>query len=197
MYVHIQQNEGTESRGDGSCGGCRGACVFRVAVIQNEKVTYCGLNDESESILAPLNDSNCCQRAETCCHSPPAVNPVDYIPLPVERDEPCHVCGWRPTSVRRGGGGLYLCYDCLKKARRPAEAQPLPGVLDHRTFERVKVDPGRCDVCDTEKRSTARGRRRRRYARNDFPGGEGARAPKVRGCYARLVRDGNAREGVR
>jgi len=49
--------------------------------------------------------------------------------------------------VKRGGGG-YLCYDCLKKAK----VQPLPGALDHRTFERTKVELGRCDVsgrCNT------------------------------------------------
>ncbi|MCK8519632.1 hypothetical protein M0C91_11640 [Methanoculleus sp. 7T] len=28
---------------------------------------------------------------------------------------------------------------------------PLPGVLDSRMFERVKVDPGRCDICQTGK----------------------------------------------
>jgi len=152
MYVHVQQNERTESMDGGASGDDRGACVSRIAVIQKEKLTYCGPNDKNKSILTPLNDSNCCQRAETCCHSLPAVNPADYIPLPVTKDEPCHICGRRPTSsVRRGGGGLYLCYDCLKKARRPAEAQPLPGVLDHRTFERVKVELGRCDICDTAK----------------------------------------------
>jgi hypothetical protein len=25
--------------------------------------------------------------------------------------------------------------------------EPLPGVFDHRAFERVKVEIGRCDVC--------------------------------------------------
>jgi len=25
--------------------------------------------------------------------------------------------------------------------------EPLPGVLDYRTFERVRVDLGRCDIC--------------------------------------------------
>jgi len=49
------------------------------------------------------------------------------------------------------GGGAYLCYDCLKKAKRPAMVQSLPGVLDHRTFERTKVELGRCDVCGTGK----------------------------------------------
>ena len=152
MYVHVQQNERTESTGEDTSGDDRGACVSRIAVVRNEKATHYGVNGENISILTPLNDSNCCQRAETYCHSLPAVNPADYIAFPVAKDESCHVCGRRPaSSVKRGGGGKYLCYDCLKKAKRPAKAQPLPGVLDHRTFERVKVELGRCDICDTAK----------------------------------------------
>lgn len=111
------------------------------------------------------------------------VNPADYVPLPVARDEPCHVCGRRPTSsLRRGGGKKYLCYDCLAKAKRPARVQPLPGVLDHRGFERMETDLGRCDVCDAGKavyRSAA------------------DRTSICAGCYARLVREWNGREGVR
>ena len=34
---------------------------------------------------------------------------------------------------------------------RPARVQPLPGVLDHWLFERVKVDLGRCDICGEKK----------------------------------------------
>ncbi|MCK9303631.1 MAG: hypothetical protein M0P35_10645 [Bacteroidales bacterium] len=111
-----------------------------------------------------------------------AVNPADYIPLPVEKDEPCHVCGRRPTSSIKRGGGKYLCYDCLKKARRPAKVQPLPGVLDHRMFSRTKVELGRCDVCGTGK-AVYRSRE--------------AQAKVCEGCYARLVREWNAGEGVR
>ena len=111
-----------------------------------------------------------------------AVNPADYIPLPVEKDEPCHVCGRRPTSSIKRGGGKYLCYDCLKKARRPAKVQPLPGVLDHRTFSRTKVELGRCDVCGTGK-AVYRSRE--------------AQAKVCEGCYARLVREWNKGEGVR
>ena len=111
------------------------------------------------------------------------VNPRDYLALPVAKDEPCHVCGQRPTSsVKRGGGGKYLCYDCLRKAKRPAKVQPLPGVLDHRTFERVRTEIGRCDVCGAGK-AVYRSRE--------------ARVGICEGCYARLVREWNGREGVR
>ena len=108
------------------------------------------------------------------------VNPADYIALPAAKDEPCHVCGRRPTSSMKRGGGLYLCYDCLKKAKRPAKVQPLPGVLDYRTFERTKVELGRCDVCK-ELKAVYRSRE----------------ANICEGCYARLVREWNGREGVR
>ena len=43
------------------------------------------------------------------------------------------------------------CYNMLKTGakREPVLQEPLPGVLDHRTFSRTKVDLGRCDVCGT------------------------------------------------
>ena len=108
------------------------------------------------------------------------VNPTDYIALPVEKDEPCHACGRRPTSsIKRGGEKKYLCYACLKAAKR-SRVQPLPGVLDHRTFERMNVDLGRCDIC-REKRAVYRSRE----------------AKVCEGCYARLVREWNGRAGVR
>jgi len=69
----------------------------------------------------------------------------------------------------------------LKKGKRPAKVQPLPGVLDHRAFSRTKVELGRCDVCGTGK-AIYRSRE--------------AQAKVWEGCYARLVRESNA-GGVR
>ncbi|MDV2482452.1 hypothetical protein F8E02_10660 [Methanoculleus sp. Wushi-C6] len=126
-----------------------------------------------------------CKGVKTSVNVQPSalVNPADYIALPVPKDEPCHVCGRRPTSsVRRGGGGTYLCYDCLKRAKWPAKAQPLPGVLDHRTFTRTKVEIGRCDICG-EKKAVYRSQE--------------AHTRICEGCYARMVREWNGREGVR
>ena len=60
--------------------------------------------------------------------------------------------------------------------------RPLSGVLDPRTFARVKVDLGRCEICDTGK-AVYRSRE--------------AQTKICEGCYSRLVREGNAREGVR
>ncbi|PKL62352.1 MAG: hypothetical protein CVV31_06595 [Methanomicrobiales archaeon HGW-Methanomicrobiales-2] len=69
--------------------------------------------------MAALIGSTCCTYAANAAN----INPADYIPLPVERDEPCHVCGRRPTSSLKRGGGLYLCYDCLRMAKRLARVR--------------------------------------------------------------------------
>jgi len=108
------------------------------------------------------------------------INPRNYVALPAEKDEPCHVCGRRPTSSVLRSGGKYLCYDCLKRAKRPARCEPLPGVLDPGAFERTKVELGRCTVCN-------RGRAVYRSPE--------AKICEV--CYTRLVREENTRAGVR
>jgi hypothetical protein len=182
MYVHVQQNTRTESMDDETPGGNGGACVLRTAANDPADPVYCGENADSGRNTASLIGSSCCQRAASVLPTLPPVNPADYIPLPAAKDEPCHVCGQRPTSSVKRGGGLYLCYDCLKKARRPARVQPLPGVLDHRTFSRTKVELGRCDICGTGK-AVYRSRE--------------VQAKVCEGCYARLVREWNGREGVR
>jgi hypothetical protein len=183
MYVHVQQNKRTESMDSRTSGDSRGTCVCRTAAHDLEKAAHSAGNMDSGSNTAALIGSTCCQRAATVLPALPPINPADYIPLPVAKDEPCHICGRRPSSsVKRGGGGKYLCYDCLKKARRPAKAQPLPGGLDHRAFTRTKVELGRCDVCGTGK-AVYRSRE--------------ARTKVCDQCYARLVREWNGREGVR
>jgi hypothetical protein len=116
------------------------------------------------------------------------IDPADYIALPVSKDEPCHVCGGRPTSSVRRDSDEYLCYACFSRARRarapgkPRVVQPLPGVLDHRGFERVKAEIGRCDLCGAAKAV---------YRSPE------ARTNLCEGCYARLVRDWNREAGVR
>jgi len=78
------------------------------------------------------------------------------------------------------GRGLYLCYDCLKKAKRPAKVQPFPGVLDHRTFTRTKVELGRWDVCGTGKDFE------HRQVRLTTRAPPGCNEPKGRGSRIRL-----------
>ena len=177
MYLYVQQNERTESTSEATSDDDRGACVFRTAANEPVNPVHHAGNAVPGPNAGALIGSSCCQRAATAA----TINPADYIPLPAAKDEPCHVCGKRPTSSVRRGGGEYLCYDCLKKAKR-SKAQPLPGVLDHRMFERTKVDLGRCDVCK-ELKAVYRSRE--------------ARTNICEGCYARLVREWNGRAGVR
>jgi len=183
MYVHVQQNKRTESTDDETPGGGRGACVFHTAANDPEDPTNRSGNTDPVSEAAALNGSTCCQHAADVLPTSPPINPADYIALPVEKNQPCHICGRRPTSsVKRGGGNRYLCYDCLSKAKRPGKVCPLPGTLDHRTFERVKVEIGRCDIC---------GERKAVYRSGE------AQAKVCEGCYARLVREWNRGKGVR
>lgn len=68
--------------------------------------------------------------------------------------------------------------------------RPLPGVLDHRMFERVKVEPGRCDICDNGRTVIGRGRRRRTSVRcatrgRSGSGTVGREYPGNRGCRLR------------
>ena len=76
------------------------------------------------------------------------------------------------------------CYNTLKTGtkREPALQEPLPGILDHQTFKRVRVDLGRCDVCGAGK-AVYRSRE--------------VQANLCEGCYSRLVREWNGQAGVR
>lgn len=71
---------------------------------------------------------------------------------------------------------------CSTGANAANGVRPLSGVLDPRSFARVKVELGRCDVCGAAK-AVYRSRE--------------AQAKICEGCYARLVREGNARVGIR
>ena len=95
-------------------------------------------------------------------------------------------CTTSPGTVRvpvLAGGGLVLCGGIAGLSRGAgSRVLPLPGVLDPGDFKRVRVDIGRCDVCRAEKAV---------YRSRD------AQAGLCEGCYARLVRGQNSREGVR
>ena len=92
------------------------------------------------------------------------------------------------------------CYNMLKTGakREPALQEPLPGVLDHRTFKRTKVDLGRCDVCG-EKTAVYRSREvQAKVCEERLPRrGKSSSTVRCEGCYARLVREWNGRAGVR
>lgn len=71
---------------------------------------------------------------------------------------------------------------CNTVATAANGVRPLSGVLDPRSFARVRVEIGRCDICGTAKAV---------YRSSE------AQTKVCEGCYSRLVREGNARVGVR
>jgi len=121
--THLHRFPGTESLPAGA-----GDAAFSVCEIHDGE-NIPDIPEEIRPIREPAASggfSRCksgCKDVKTGVNvQPPApVNPADYIALPAAKDEPCHVCGRRPTSSVKRGGGVYLCYDCLKKAERPAK----------------------------------------------------------------------------
>jgi hypothetical protein len=178
---HLHPLPGTESMSAGAGDPTSGVCETRSGAHMPEiSKNIRPIAEPAASCGSPGCNVGCNTGAKV--QTTPPVNPSDYIPLPVEKDEPCHACGRRPTSsMKRGGEKKYLCYDCLKAAKR-SRVQPLPGVLDHRTFTRTKVELGRCDICG-EKRAVYRSRETRTSICDQ--------------CYARLVREWNGQAGVR
>jgi hypothetical protein len=178
---HLHPLPGTESMSAGAGDPASGVCETRSGANMPDISKNIGpIAEPTASCGSPGCNVGCNAGAKVQTTAP--VNPADYIALPVEKDEPCHACGRRPTSsIKRGGEKKYLCYDCLKAAKR-SRVQPLPGVLDHRTFSRTKVELGRCDICG-EKRAVYRSREGRTSICDQ--------------CYARLVREWNGRAGVR
>jgi len=67
------------------------------------------------------------------------------------------------------------------KSEKPFRVDPLPGLLDHRDFVRVKVVSGRCDICHD-------GAAVFRCAEKQVGVCEG--------CYARMVREWNGENGI-
>ncbi len=176
----VHQNRGTVSgqRTPASYTDC--ACALENGVHVGAKTAVGSPISAVPQESPPLSGSTRCTLGVHPLHM---VHPTDYIPLPAAKDEPCHVCGSRPTSSVLRGGEQYLCYACLKAAKKkPGTVKPLPGLLDHRTFERARVDLGRCTICDAGK-AVYRSRE--------------AQASICQGCYARLVREWNRGEGVR
>jgi hypothetical protein len=68
------------------------------------------------------------------------------------------------------------------KSKKPFRVDPLPGLLDHRDFIRVKVVSGRCDICHKDEavfRSTEK------------------QIGVCERCYAKMVREWNGENGVK
>ena len=68
------------------------------------------------------------------------------------------------------------------KSGKPFRVEPLPGLLDHRDFKRVKVVSSRCDICHT--------------GAAVFWCAE-KQIGVCEGCYAKMVREWNREKGVK
>jgi hypothetical protein len=103
----------------------------------------------------------------------------DVEPEPAEKTalSGCDLRSFATPSGAEGVPGLLSI-----PGTTAGRVQPLPGVLDRGTFVRVKTEIGRCDICDRGK-AVYRSRE--------------ARTSICEGCYSRLVRERNGREGVR
>jgi hypothetical protein len=67
------------------------------------------------------------------------------------------------------------------KSEKPYRIDPLPGLLDHRDFVRIKMVSGRCDICHEAAAVF-------RSAENQIGVCEG--------CYGKMVRGWNKRKGI-
>ncbi|MDD3091865.1 MAG: hypothetical protein PHG80_09565 [Methanoregulaceae archaeon] len=106
-----------------------------------------------------------------------------------ENQTPCSVIGSPIAGSRLQNSSSFstgFCKDVQRKAisakgKKPFRINPLPGLLDHRDFKRVKVVSGRCDICHE-------GSAIFRCAEKDVTVCER--------CYARMVREWNEEKGV-
>ena len=159
MYVHVQQNERTESMGEKAPTDSRGTCVFRTAVHDREKTVNIVENMNSGSNAAALIGSTCCHCAATVL---PPVNPADCTALPVAKDEPASAADV-VVQTRRGKISLL---------RLPQEGEDATVFRDAR--------PGR------RKRSAARRRRGRGAAAQGSFGDENREMSMTRPGTARI-----------
>ncbi|WP_292517937.1 hypothetical protein [Methanoculleus sp.] len=123
--THLHRFPGTESLPAGAGDPASGVCEIR----GGENMP--GIRDNNRRIRDPApfgGFSGCksgCKEVKTSenVKTTVPIDPADYIALPVEKDEPgpASATGRPASRVLRGGGGVYLCYDCLKKAERPAK----------------------------------------------------------------------------
>ena len=117
-------------------------------------------------------------RGEPCVPGPVANEKIEYECLTANQK---NLNASKSSSVKRVCTPLCTPL-CNTGATAANSVRPLSGVLDRRSFARVKVEIGRCDVCGAAK-AIYRSRE--------------AQAKVCEGCYSRLVREGNARVGVR
>ncbi len=194
---------------DGSCNtgckqGCKGGCNSGCKEIEGECSRQSGEDSENGEDTTEIDRDDPRPFATfSGSHGSPDPTPPEELPdrLP-DRSGPCVFGSVANDKIENGNVSRNLKFPDVSKSSLAKSVcnhvcnpfcnsmynhvatgvRPLPGLLDHRTFERVKIELGRCDICNTGKVA---------YRSRE------AQANICEGCYARLVREGNAREGVR
>ena len=92
---------------------------YATAAHEPTKSTNRGRNSDPGPYKAVFSGSNC----DICCTLLHICYLLPINPATMRRTSP----RLRPTLRVLQGGGAYLCYDCLKKAKRPAMVQPPVG----------------------------------------------------------------------
>ncbi|WP_052418843.1 hypothetical protein, partial [Methanolacinia paynteri] len=121
---------------------------------------------QKEGCVSP---SNC----DSCCESGDAANKIN-------RDNNYHAFTKLPKDIRLLG--LQDCCKTLHSGKSAAKVRPLPGVLDHRDFERVNKELGKCDLCGEGKAV---------FSSKEL------KTNICEGCFGRLLREDLKKEGVR
>ena len=160
LDVIAAETSGSDGDSDRSCNqGCKHGCKQGCKEIPADENPESKPESENNEIFGRIKNPD----PESCTTFPGMVKtlslPAGGLALRGG------IAGLAGTS--RGGGSAVL---------------PLPGVLDPGEFERVRVDLGRCSICNAGK-AVYRSR--------------SARASICERCYSRLVREQNGREGVR
>lgn len=161
--------------------GCKGCCKDKKPEI------FPGSSKEDSNVsTSTCTDSNLCtyQRAQSkdtsvpsgcvsLCESGDVANKInrDSMSSPLE-----------VKSKHLSSFPLQTSYNNDCKEKTAAKVRPLPGILDHRDFERVNVELGKCSLCGN--------------GRAVFSS-KGLRMSICEGCYGRLLREECLKEGVR
>ena len=199
--------DGSPPPSDGSCNTgdacCKGECKGGCKEIAGSKNEHNGEDLENGSASAEMNqDSQRSFATSSGSHGPP-----DPAPREIHRERmqvrsvPCGsrtVANEKIANVDSSMNHKYLnavmsssaksvcntvCTPlCNTVATAANGVRPLSGVLDPRSFARVRVEIGRCEICGAAKAV---------YRSSE------AQTKVCEGCYSRLVREGNARVGVR
>jgi hypothetical protein len=161
--------------------GCKGCCKD-----QNSGNVPGSLKEDDNVCTSTCTDSNLCTYPET--QKADAGLPSGCVP-PCESGDVANkinrdtFSGPLNTSEKQGPSfSLQTSYNNDRKGKSAAKLRPLPGVLDHRDFERVNKELGKCDLCGEGKAV---------FSSKEL------RTNICEGCFGRLLREDLREEGVR